>query len=135
MTALSVQPKESAVPSLLERPRQFDLDVITDDGRVDAKKLADAMDLTIGQLAQILDVKPKNLTDSPTGRKIQEPAIKLVAMMNDVADYLQEKKYARYWLRTPQRELGDNSALDWLLRGKLDEIRDHVTRVVMMQPD
>ena len=121
--------------NILERPRQFDHDVVTDDGRVDAKMLAAAMDVTLAQLAQILRVKPKNLTESPTSRKIQEPAIKLVGMMNDVADYVREKKFALYWLRTPQRELGDRTPLDWLLQGKVDEIRNHVARAVSMQPD
>ena len=59
---------------------------------------------------------------------------KFVAM-NDVAEYVNEKRYAVYWLRAPRRELGDQSALDWLMRGKLDEIRDHVARVVDLQPD
>ena len=121
--------------SVLERPRPFDLDVLADNGRIDARKLADAIDAALPQLAQILHVKAKNLSDSPTSRKIQDPAIKLVAMMNDVADYVNEKRYAVYWLRAPRRELGDQSALDWLMRGKLDEIRDHVARVVDLQPD
>ena len=118
-----------------QRPRPFDLDVMAEDGRVDAKKLAGAIDVTLTQLAQILEVKPKNLTESPTGRKLQEPAMKLVAMMNDVAEYVQDKRYALYWLRTPRRELGDRTALDCLMQGKLDEIRDHVSRVVDLQPD
>ena len=123
------------MPSVLERPRQFDLDVVADGGRIDAKKLAGAIDVTLAELARILCVKPKSLTESPTSRKIQEPAIKLVAMMNDVADFVQEKKFALYWLRTPQRELGDHTALHWLLRGKLDDIYDHVARAVSRQPD
>jgi hypothetical protein len=85
---------------------------MAEDGRVDAKKLAGAIDVTLTQLAQILEMKPKNLTESPTGRKLQEPAMKLVAMMNDVAEYVQDKRYALYWLRTPRRELGDRTALD-----------------------
>jgi hypothetical protein len=136
MTALAAYPKDHAtMASVLERPRPFDLDVLADDGRVDARKLAAAIDVTLPQLAQILHVKAKNLSDSPTSRKIQDPAIKLVAMMNDVAEYVSEKPYAVYWLRVPRRELGDQSALDWLMRGKLDEIRDHVARVVDLQPD
>ena len=123
------------MPSILERPRQFDLDVVAAGGRIDAKKLAGAIDVTLADLARILNVKPKCLTESPTSRKIQEPAAKLVTMMNDVADFVQEKKFALYWLRTPQRELGERTALDWLLRGKLDDIYDHVARVVSRQPD
>jgi hypothetical protein len=45
------------------------------------------------------------------------------------------KRFARYWLRTPQPDLGDRTALDWLTKGKLEEIRDHVSRVVNLQPD
>jgi hypothetical protein len=120
---------------VIERPRHFDPDVISDDGRIDAKKLADALDITLTQLAKIINTKPKTLSESPTSRKIQEPASKLLGMMDDVADYLQEKRFAIYWLHTPQRELGDRTALDWLLEGKLDEIRDHVSRIVDRQPD
>jgi len=123
------------MPIVLERPRPFDADVVTDDGRVDARRLAAAIDIPLAQLAQVLNVKAKSLTDSPKSRKIQEPAIRLVAMMNDLAEYLQEKRFARYWLRTPQPDLGDRTALDWLTEGKLEEIRDHVSRIVNLQPD
>ena len=123
------------MPIVLERPRPFDPDVVTEDGRVDARRLAAAIDIPLAQLAQILNVKAKSLTDSPNSRKIQEPAIRLVAMMNDLAEFLQEKRFARYWLRTPQPDLGDRTALDWLTKGKLEEIRDHVSRVVNLQPD
>jgi hypothetical protein len=123
------------MPLLLERPRAFDPDVITEDGRIDAKKLAAAIDVPIGQLGLILDVKAKSLTDSPTSRKIQEPAARLVSMMNDLAEFLQEKRFARYWLRTPQPELGNYTALHWLSKGKLEEIADHVSRIVNHQPD
>jgi hypothetical protein len=121
--------------AFLERRRPFDSAVISADGRVDAKLLAEALDVTITELAKILDVKPKNLMDLPTARKIQEPASKLLDLMNDVAEYVQEIRYARHWLRTPQRELDDSTVLDWLLKGKLDKIRDYVARVVNVQPD
>jgi hypothetical protein len=56
--------------SVFERPRPFDLDVLADGGRVDARKLAAAIDVTLPRLAQILHVKAKSLSDSPTSRKI-----------------------------------------------------------------
>jgi len=121
--------------AVLDRPRPIAFSVINDEGRVDARHLADAMDITITQLAAILGTKPKRLSESPTSRKIQEAATRIVEMMDDLADFLQERRFAVYWLRTPRVELGDQSPLDWLMKGKLEEIRDEVTRTVRLQPD
>jgi hypothetical protein len=93
------------------------------------------MDLTLSQLALILGVAPTRLTESPTNRIIQRSANKLLTMLNELALHLQEKRYALYWLRTPQRELGGLTALDWLMNGRLEEIDDYVGRMVAFQPD
>ena len=113
----------------------FDSDVTAEDGSVDVRKLAAAVDLTPAQLATILGVEAKTFTESPINRKIQGPAVKFLNMMNELALHLQEKRYARYWLRSPQREFGDQTALDWLMNGNLDEICHHVGRMVRLQPD
>ncbi len=121
--------------AVLDRPRPIAFSVINNEGRVDARRLADAMDITITQLAAILGTKPKSLSESPTSRKIQEAATKIVEMMDDLANFLQERRLAVYWLRTTRVELGDQSPLDWLMKGKLEEIRDEVTRTVRLQPE
>jgi len=121
--------------AVLDRPRLIAFSVINNEGRVDARRLADAMDITITQLAAILGTKPKSLSESPTSRKIQEAASKIVEMMDDLANFLQERRLAVYWLRTTRVELGDQSPLDWLMKGKLEEIRDEVTRTVRLQPE
>ncbi len=59
----------------------------------------------------------------------------LVEMMDDLANFLQERRFAVHWLRTPRVELGNQSPLDWLTKGKLEEIRDEVARTVSLQPD
>ena len=53
----------------------------------------------------------------------------------EVADFLEERRFALFWLRSPQRELDDQSPLHWLLLGKLVEISDHVERTTSGQPD
>jgi len=121
--------------AVFDRPRPIAFSVINNEGRVDARRLADAMDITITQLAAILGTKPKSLSESPTSRKIQEAASKIVEMMDDLANFLQERRLAVYWLRTTRVELGDQSPLDWLMKGKLEEIRDEVTRTVRLQPE
>jgi uncharacterized protein (DUF2384 family) len=55
--------------------------------------------------------------------------------MDDLIEFFQERRFAVYWLRTPRLELGDQSPLDWLTKGKFEEIRDEVTRTVTLQPD
>ena len=93
------------------------------------------MDVTLSELAPILGVTPASITESPTDRVVQEPAAKLLTMLDERALLLKEKRYARYWLRTPQPELGNYTALHWLMKGKLEEIFDHVARIVNLQPD
>ena len=121
--------------AVLDHPGSVALSVLNDEGRIDARRLADVMDITITQLAAILGTKPKTLSESPTSRKIQASATRVVEMMDDLVSFLQERRFAVYWLRTQRAELGDLSPLDWLVKGKLEEIRDEIARTVRMQPD
>jgi uncharacterized protein (DUF2384 family) len=123
------------MPAVLEKPGTFTAAVVDDAGFIDANRLADAVRLSRAELAQILSVKPKSLTDSPTSSKIQASAARFVRMMDEVADFLEERRFALFWLRSPQRELDDQSPLHWLLLGKLVEISDHVERMTSGQPD
>lgn len=119
---------------ILER-HALDDEVVSDSGRIDLKKLARSLDLTMPELAPILGSKPRSLNAHPTAKRPQEAAIKLVQMINDLSETLQERRFALYWLRTPQAELGDETPLDWLRKGKIDDVRSYAAALTRMQPD
>lgn len=119
---------------ILER-HPLDDEVVTDSGRIDLKKLARSLDLTMPELAAVLGAKPRSLNAHPTAKRPQEAAIKLVQMVNDLSDTLQERRFALYWLRTPQTELGGDTPLDWLRQGKIEDVRNYVAALTRMQPD
>lgn len=84
--------------------------VLTDVGRVDAKKLAHKLDLSIPKLAPALGKSARWLNDNPTAPSIQAPALQIVDALNALADSLGGLKFANAWLKTPTREFGRTPA-------------------------
>lgn len=97
-----------------DRSRSIASSVIKNQGLVNAFSLAKAMDITLKQLALVLDTKPKNLSESPTNLKIQESATKIVEMMDDLVDFLKARRFAVYWLHTPRAEFGYQSPIVYI---------------------
>lgn len=113
----------------------FDADVMAADGRVDFHKLAGVLDLSTSELNLILEVNHSSIDADPTANGPQEVAVKLLTMMNALASFTQERRFALYWLRTPQKELAGATALAWMQEGHLDDIIHFVGALSNFQPD
>ncbi len=90
--------------------------VLTDAGRVDAKKLAHELDMTIPKIAPALGKSARWLNENPTAPSIQAAALQLVDAMNALADSLGGLKFANAWLKTPTDEFAKRSPAEVLQR-------------------
>lgn len=73
--------------------------------------------------------------EGATAKRSQKTAMKLLTMMNALAVFTQERHFALYWLRTPQKELGGATALAWMQEGHLDDVINYVAALSRYQPD
>jgi hypothetical protein len=118
----------------LSKPGAFDR-AMTDDGRVDAKALAQLLDLPMSTVAPALGLTHRALEINPTAPKAQPAARRLLTAMNELALNLTEGRYAVSWLKTPYSAFGGQTAADWLTAGDLDGVCTHIDRLVRRQPD
>jgi len=112
--------------------------VISDSGRVDAKRLALSIDVTLPTLARALGKSPRRLHDDPTAKSIQTRALQIVDRVNKLAEDLGGTKFALAWLNLPTAELGGESAMDYLTSGddrKFAVGLNHIDLYLMMVPD
>jgi hypothetical protein len=122
------------MPLTLERGA-LDAEVINEAGRIDLQVLARVLDLSVPELAAIVHASPRTVNKNPDAKSLQPAAQRLVRFMNDLTTALGERRFAIYWLNTPQRELKDETPLTWMRKGRLDEVADYVAAFIRMQPD
>ncbi len=112
--------------------------VITDEGRVDVKSLAQKIDITVPSIAKALGKSARFLNDHPTARSIQPRALLLVDRVNSLAGELGGIKFAVAWLNTPTPELGGKSAMHLITSGEdrsFDIALGHIDSYLMATPD
>lgn len=108
---------------------------ITDDGRVNAKVLAQLLDLPLAAVAPALGTSRRALEVNPTAPKAQANARRLLTAMNELATNLTDKRYALFWLKTPYEAFAGKTAADWLKDGDLDGVCTAINRLIVNQPD
>jgi hypothetical protein len=113
--ARSRQKDEPALPIDLTAPLG---NIITNDGRVDVKSLAQKIDLTMPTIAKALGKSVRYLHEKPTARSIQPRALLIVDRVNSLASELGGVNYAVAWLNTPTPELGGKSTMDLITSGE-----------------
>jgi len=130
----------SMVTAVLERTIKAPLGAFTDDvtdeqGRVNIKQLARALDLPMTTIAPALGLKPRVLNDNPAGKSFQSNAIILLDMANELAVLLGGKKYVVLYLKTGQPDFKDETPADQLKKGRLQFMRSYVNDAITMKPD
>ena len=83
--------------------------------RLDGRKVAGAVGLTVEQLAQCLELSVDAVTKSPPPPGLEarlEPFAMVIGIVRDV--YGGDSKRVRTWLRTPRPELGGETPIDAL---------------------
>lgn len=82
-------------------------------GRLDARRVASAIGLSVAQLAECLELPEEALQQSPSTAALDErlePFAMVVGIVRDV--YGGDQKRVRTWLRTPRPELEGQTPID-----------------------
>ena len=93
-------------------------DILTDAGRVDVKRLAREIDVTIPTLAKVLGKTANFLNAHPDAPSLQPRALQIANRVNELAGELGGLRFAVAFLKTPTRELGERSPLEVLANGE-----------------
>lgn len=93
-------------------------------GRLDGRKVAGAIGLTVEQLAECLDISVDAVTKSPPPPGLEErlePFAMVIGIVRDV--YGGDSNRVRAWLRTPRPELDSQTPIDALCeRAGIDRV-------------
>jgi Protein of unknown function (DUF2384) len=111
--------------------------VLTDQGRVDVKRLSLELDLPVPALAPALGRSSRWVNEHPTAASLQPAALELVDAINALAESLGGMKFARAWLKTPNAEFAARTPADILRHEKngRSAVVGLIWAVVTHQPD
>lgn len=102
------------------------LDLQSDSGRYDAKKIAAAMDVYVSKVSQIVGALGNTLSKNPDADAHQKQLAKLAYIIETAAEALPEPQMLRRWLHGANPDLGGETPMALMIGGKLDVIRDWV---------
>ena len=108
---------------------------ISENGRVNVRELASEIDVPVDALAGALGKTARWLNMEPEAASVQAAAGRIVQMVNELAEFLGDKRYAIFWLKTPQPEFGEQTPIDYLRAGHLDLVVGLARDIVFMVPD
>ena len=97
---------------------------------LNAKKVAELLQISLQDMAQILGVSRSVLTRYPASAKIQDKLGRLVGIIASIRSELEGNlEHTRMWFRTGNRLLGGATPLEILKAGKLDFLLGAVYRM------
>ncbi len=90
-------------------------------GRLDAKRIAKRLDVSLRELAVPLGISHQALSKTPDSERVQE-GLDPIARTLGLLDELLGRERERAWLNTPHARLGDKPPLAALLSGRAEEV-------------
>ena len=104
-------------------------------GRYDARRLADALEITHKQMAAIMGYTPTGLSKNPASPRLQPKLRELMRLIQRLRELLDgSMEYVRIWLKAPHPYLEGETPLAYLEGGKLDTIDTLVHLMETGQP-
>ena len=93
-------------------------------GRLDARLLAEYMDVPLKKLAVALDENYKALHKSPAKATLQDKLSPLERILTLLSERFAERGKGRAWLNTPHPDLGGRTALAVILEGHISVVHE-----------
>jgi uncharacterized protein (DUF2384 family) len=90
--------------------------------RLDAKLIAQALDLPFAQIARALDVSPTQIQRDSSGRSLQEGLGKIAFCYSTLKRVLGTREQALLWLNAPHPDLEARSPISLIKERKTDMI-------------
>jgi len=86
--------------------------------RLDAKRVADELDLTYAQIARALGVSPTQIQREPAGRSLQSELGKIAFCYSTLKSILGTRDQVLLWMNAPHPDLGGRQPMSLLPEGK-----------------
>ncbi len=86
-------------------------------GRLDAKRIAEYIDVPLKQFAEAIGENYKALHKTPSKASLQEKLLPVERAISLLDERLRDRGRVRAWLNTPHPDLGDRTALGVILEG------------------
>ena len=109
-------------------------EVFDDRGRVNGLALAEALDVTAGELAKSVSLTARGLRANPASPRVQRAGRHIAALLARLDQALGSRRNALIWLKTPRRQLSGKSPLDVLLRSDFASVETLVYAIETGQP-
>jgi transcriptional regulator with XRE-family HTH domain len=129
-----------ALPSPAERRAASDIlqvvapDLCADSGRLDARRVAASMGLSLRQLARVAGVTQQALSATPDSRSIQG-VLRPIARLSAVLDQAFPGERKRAWLQSPNPALGDIAPAEAIAAGRAEVVLLKVENALAGHPD
>ena len=134
-------PISDQTPGLLEGPLTLELgathdplEIRSDNGNLDADKLAQLYDFTTAEMAAYVGVTRQALAKKTDSERYQEKLATLETIAGVMPHLGNEPKAFRIWLKKPQRGIGNTTPRELILAGKADDVENAVTRMLSGEP-
>jgi hypothetical protein len=91
-------------------------------GRLDAAKVAEFLDVPLSKLAAALGRSYPSVHKTPAAEALQAPLRPIKRSLELLSSVLDGPKAVKIWLRTPHPDLGNLEPLQLMLDGKADRV-------------
>lgn len=99
------------------------LQLFDEEGRVDVDKMAEIMEISRAELAEVFGLSASQLRPDRISRNTEEKIGKLASALNHVAESLNgDIKKTRAWIKIPNMNFGGSSPRELILRGKYRKV-------------
>jgi hypothetical protein len=95
-----------------------------DNGRLDAKRVADFLDVPLKQLAQALGENYKAMHKTPSRVSLQPKLLPIERAITILGERFGDRGRTRAWLNTPHPDLAGRTALEVILAGHATAVSD-----------
>ena len=102
-------------------------------GRYDARGIAELLDVSVADVARIIQEHPDSVRRRPDARRYQGGFRDLARLLVWLRRALKNDSSIRMWLNASSEELGGKSPLDLMLIGRLNVVMDHVYAAISGQ--
>lgn len=104
-------------------------------GRIDALRLAKALNLTTKEMADILQRTSRGLQKNPDSQQLQSEMIRLIRIITQLRELLDgSMEYVKIWLRAPHPDLEGRTPLSYLVEGKAEVVEALIHAYKVGQP-
>lgn len=104
-------------------------------GRIDALRLAKALNLITREMPDILQRTSRGLLKNPDSQQLQSEMARLVRIITQLREILDgSMEYVKIWLRAPHPDFGGRTPLSYLVESKPEVIEALIHAYEVGQP-